>query len=403
MDSKRNGKCNISFQPSSCNTYPQRSLIDTGRSFNSSKGFGWSESTTSHFRDRRCQEKNRNTINAIATNNIDACLVHFQPNTTWKIELGAGEWDITIRCGDATYPSTISLDANHKAHRLMGLQLDANQFYDWNFTTAKGTSTIFLSTTVGQDEHKSNWTRIISFQAKRATRVNNKGMGKQGATLFKNSLRTATSVAAAPKGALTGLVQRDWVRDVKIEEKQAKWRARVLRLKYCWKRAGKKARNVATAHNLSLDAATTSSSKTSTPSSLSSSTSTTPIAEESQIQEVCAMGFARNHAVTALSEKYNSVPHAVEWLLSNMDRLPPPDMSNQNGDGNDNDNGNGNDNDNGNGNGNGNNGNDYGGGLSTKNMGRRTAKKQMRHPIVSGRAEAISGQKYDAEPSREGK
>ena len=32
----------------------------------------------------------------------------------------------------------------------------------------------------------------------------------------------------------------------------------------------------------------------------------------------------------ALFQKCNSVPHAIEWLLSNMDRLPPPDMSNQN-------------------------------------------------------------------------
>ena len=52
-----------------------------------------------------------------------------------------------------------------------------------------------------------------------------------------------------------------------------------------------------------------------------------PIAEESKIQELRKLGFPRNHAVTALSENYNSVPDAIKWLLSNMNRLPAPDNS----------------------------------------------------------------------------
>jgi hypothetical protein len=384
MSTKRNGACRITFQPSSTSTYPIRWLLDAGKQFNPSKGFGWSKNTSSLFRDRRCDNGYHNKINQIATNDIDACIVHFEPGTTWRIELGAGEWNVTIRVGDPTYPSFISLDANHQEHRLTGLKLAANEFYDWKFTTTKGTTTIFLETTASHTEHKRNWSRMVSFQAERKY----KGVAEKGATLYKNSLRTKTSAAEAPKG--TGIVQRDWVRDIKIEEKQARWRARVLRLKYCWKRAGTKSRNIALVHNLLLSKASSSTSSSSS-SSTTALFSSKPAPEEIKIQEVCSMGFARNHAVRALSEKYNSVQHAIEWLLNNMHTLPPPDNSgNGNGNGSSKSDSNSNKNTHG-----------YGTGLDAKSIGRRRAKKQA-HPIITGRAEAISGKRYDAVQAREG-
>ena len=405
-NSKRNGACRITFQPSSTSTYPTNHLFDSGKNFTPQKGFGWASGQDTfldkehqcsrHFRDRRASERHRKQCTN--TNDIDACLVHFQPEAVWTINLGAGEWVVTIRCGDPSYPSVVSLDVNHKEHRLMGLKLKANEFYNWTFTTTPGTPVIVLTTTVAPGEHKRNWTRVVSFQAIQQTKSKSlRQLSNKGATLFKNSLRTATSVAQAPRG--TGLVQRDWVRAVRVEEKQAKWRTRVLRLKYGWKRASTKARNTATLHNLTLDR-DEGSSKTSFSNSASSTKPSEPPADQAKVKEVMAMGIARNHAIIALSKKYNSVAHAIDWYFNNMSSLPPAsfetDASSSSSSsssstppttattskqtktttG-------------------------YGTGLSSNNIGRRRATKQS-SPIIDGRAESISRELYTPVLAKEG-
>ena len=370
----RTGECKLTFQPTSTDTYPKGHLLDSGRPFNARKGYGWSINVRDTFRDRRAQHSNR--LRNTNVNEVDACIVHFQPGAAWNIELGPGEWIVTIRCGDACYPSTVSLDVNNREHRLMGLQLRENEFYNWTFTTAKNTSSISIQTMVGHTEHKRNWTRIVSFQA-----VNKfKNVALKGQSLFKNSLRTATSAAEAPK--FTGLLQRDWVRDVEREEKQAEWRAQMLRLKYPWKRASIRARNVATANNLHLLTSSSSSSS-------SNSSPSEPKADETKVRLVCDMGFPRNHAVLGLVKKGNSVEAALEWLWSNADALPPAEyteMSSSSGlDNNDDASG-------------------YGSGLGNKNVGRRRAPTRKNHQpnIIEGRVESVSGERYDAVQAREG-
>ena len=377
----RTGECKLTFQPTSASTYPKDHLLDSGRPFNARKGYCWSINVCDTFRDRRAQHSNR--LRNTNVNEVDACIVHFQPGAAWNIELGPGEWIVTIRCGDACYPSTVSLDVNNREHRLMGLQLRENEFYNWTFTTAKNTSSISIQTMVGHTEHKRNWTRIVSFQA-----VNKlKNVALKGQTLFKNSLRTATSAAEAPK--FTGLLQRDWVRDVEREEKQAEWRAQMLRLKYPWKRASIRARKVATANNLHLLTSSSSSSS----SSSSNSSPPEPKADETKVRLVCDMGFPRNHAVLGLAKKDNSVEAALEWLLSNTDALPPAEYTEMSSSS-----------ESGSSKSNNDDASEYGSGLGNKNVGRRRAPTRKNHQpnIVEGRVESVSGERYDAVQAREG-
>ena len=382
---KRTGPLKVTFQPMSCDTYPVKWCYDNGKIFIPQRGYGWStKSATSHVRDRRKEVIHR--VQNENTNDIDACIAQLEPGSSWFCCLGQGKWDITIRCGDPSYPSSVNLNVNHNSHKMMGLQLKANEFYNWKFTTSLDTPTILIETTVTPGEEKRNWTSMVSFTAERTSEANRlRQLSQQGATLFKNSLRTSTSVKEAPKG--TGLVQRDWVQAVQQEEKQAKWRSRVLRLKYGWQRAGKKARNVAIANNLHKLGGSSSSGG----SRISNTEPTAPVVDEAKVKLLIGMGIARNHAIIALTRKYNSMDHAVEWYFINMNTLPPADNSNYNNEVKEEEN------------------NKRGGGqksangtgLASQNVGRRKALKQS-FTIVVDRAKSISGERYSPTQAMEG-
>ncbi len=298
---------------------------------------------------------------------------------------GGSAWEVTFRFGDLAFPSVVSASLGTGLGQLMGVKLAAKQFYNWRVQLPAHVQTITLTAPLPPDAAKKMWPRIVSVRARlveatsaaaaaaaaaaggkrdgAAAPGGRRQLSDEGADLFRACLRTASSVRDQEKEAyvsggglrgssgrrggnglgrtagggknkgsvqITNTSRRQFVHGVEDEEAQAEVRATLLRLKYAWARAGRKARAKADGAGLPRTSSSSSSAAGGRFGRFGrpGAGRRPPPVNTASIKEIQAMGFPRNHAVLALRAKGGDVARSIDWLLSGGGgNLPPPDDS----------------------------------------------------------------------------